>query len=157
MVVLHNGRRVRLASTQSPKAKWLAYGGQAGASVGAMCCGDTGRRSPRRLARRARRPWWADAPNEGGRVGTFRLWSDEIEAMRPEARAVIEAGVAAMPIGEPAADLRSTERIAVARGHGGHDVPARRHRGAVIAGVPCRIRRAEGTPRRSTSTSTAAA
>src|SRR5215510_11435658 len=30
--------------------------------------------------------------HRGGLMGSLRLWSDEVEAMRPEARAAVEAG-----------------------------------------------------------------
>ena len=43
---------------------------------------------------------------QGGHVGTFRLWSDEMEAMRAEAREVIAAGAAAMNLdAKPSSDL----------------------------------------------------
>jgi acetyl esterase/lipase len=77
------------------------------------------------------------------------LWSDEIEALRSEARAVIEAGRASMTLDvEPAPGLTFDERIAAARESMAvvtfllDDTEER-----VIAGVPCRIRHANGTPR----------
>ena len=48
-------------------------------------------------------------------MGTFRLWSDEIEAMRPEARAVIEAvreSLLMQP--NPSPELPVAEQIAFA-------------------------------------------
>ena len=46
----------------------------------------------------------------------FRLWSDEIEAMRPEARAVVEAGRASMLLdAKPAPGLSVAEQVESAR------------------------------------------
>jgi len=81
-------------------------------------------------------------------MGTFRLWSDEIEAMRPEARAVIDAGQTAMTLDMEPAAASVAEQIAAARESMAvmtfllDDTEER-----VIAGVPCRLRHADGTPR----------
>jgi acetyl esterase/lipase len=82
-------------------------------------------------------------------VGTFRLWSDEIEAMRPEARAVIEAGRASMPLGgEARTGLSFDEQVAAAReSMAVVTFPLDEAEERAIAGVPCRILHAEGTPR----------
>jgi acetyl esterase/lipase len=78
----------------------------------------------------------------------MQLWSDEIEAMRPEARQVVAAGIAAMAemfqaSGAPPTD--PTERVllqrkAIERTYA--PVPEAEER--EIAGVPCRVFRPEG-------------
>ena len=82
-------------------------------------------------------------------MGTFRLWSDEIEAMRPEALAVIEAGRSSMMLdAQPSGDLSFEERIAAARESMAvvtFTLPDTEER--KIAGVDCRVRHAEGAPR----------
>ena len=82
-------------------------------------------------------------------MGTFRLWSDEIEAMRPEARAVIEAGRESLLMQPKASpDLPVAEQIAHARQsidavtYASPDAEER-----VIGGVPCRVFRPDGAPR----------
>lgn len=82
-------------------------------------------------------------------MGTFRLWSDEIEAMRPEARAVIEAGRTSMMLdARPAPGLSRDEQVAAARESMAvvtFTLPEAEERD--IAGVACRVLRSEKTPR----------
>jgi len=82
-------------------------------------------------------------------VGTFRLWSDEIEAMRAEARAVIEASQASMMLQpKPSPDLPRDEQIEHARQSMvvvTFPIPEAEER--EIGGVPCRIIRPDGAPR----------
>jgi acetyl esterase len=82
-------------------------------------------------------------------VGAFRLWSDEIEAMRPEARAAIEAGRASMPLDpKPAPGLSVDEQIAIAReGMAKVTYPSPDAQAVEIAGVACRVFRPAGVPR----------
>jgi acetyl esterase/lipase len=77
-----------------------------------------------------------------------RLWSDEIEAMRAEARAVVAAGNAFMTVevlpGTPSRD----ERVAAARASidaNTYPVPEAEER--VIGGVACRVHRPDVDPR----------
>jgi acetyl esterase len=85
----------------------------------------------------------------GMRVGTFRLWSDEIEAMRAEARAVVDAGSASsMLANEPGPELSFDEQVAAARASMvavTFPLPDTEER--EIGGVPCRVIRGEGPPR----------
>ena len=82
-------------------------------------------------------------------MGTFRLWSDEVEAMRPEARAVIDAGQATMMMQpKPSPDLPRDEQVEIARQSMvvvTFPIPEAEER--KIAGVPCRIIRPDGPPR----------
>jgi acetyl esterase/lipase len=82
-------------------------------------------------------------------LGTFRLWSDEIDAMRPEARAVIEAGRSSMMLdAKPSTDLSREEQIAASRQSMAvvtYTVPEAEER--LIGGVPCRVLRPDGEPR----------
>jgi acetyl esterase len=82
-------------------------------------------------------------------VGTFQLWPDEIEAMRSEARAAVEAGRATMMLdAKPPAGLSRDEQIAAARESMDRvTFPVPEAEVAEIGGVPCRIIRSEGTPR----------
>ena len=82
-------------------------------------------------------------------MGAFRLWSDEMEAMRPEARAAVDAGSEWFPLGE-APDVTSTTEERVARQRASHSqaaftVPEADER--QIAGVRCRVFRPEQAPR----------
>jgi acetyl esterase len=82
-------------------------------------------------------------------MGTFRLWSDEVEAMRPEARAAIEAGRSSMLLDpKPPPGLSPAEQIEHARQSMAvvtFPIPEAEER--VIGGVPCRIIRPDGEPR----------
>jgi acetyl esterase len=82
-------------------------------------------------------------------VGTFRLWPDEIEAMRGEARAVVEAGRATMMLDvKPPPGLSSQEQIAAARESMDRvTFPVPEAEAVEIGGVPCRLIRPEGAPR----------
>lgn len=79
----------------------------------------------------------------------LRLWSDEIEAMRPEARSVIEAGRASSPLGQKAsADLSMAEQLAQQRQTmAAVTFPLPDTEERVLGGVPCRVLHAEATPR----------
>jgi len=82
-------------------------------------------------------------------VSSFRLWSDEIEAMRPEARAVIDAGGGAIRLDEVAEpNLSRAGQIEAARRSMAvvtFPVPEAEER--AIGGVACRVIRPEGAPR----------
>jgi acetyl esterase/lipase len=82
-------------------------------------------------------------------VGAFRLWSDEIEAMRPEARAVIEAGRASMLLdAKPPPGLSVAEQVELAReGMVKVTFPIPEAEAVEIAGVPCRVIRPAGDAR----------
>jgi acetyl esterase len=82
-------------------------------------------------------------------VTAFRLWSDEIEAMRAEARAVIEAGRASMMFGDrPSAELSAADQIAAQReSMAAVTFPLPETEERVLAGVPCRILRGKQSPR----------
>ena len=82
-------------------------------------------------------------------MGTFRLWPDEIEAMRGEARAVVEAGRATMLLDEkPPPGLSRDEQIAAARESMERvTFPVPEAEAVEIGGVPCRVIRPEGAPR----------
>jgi len=79
-------------------------------------------------------------------VDTFRLWSDEVEAMRPEARAAIEAGRATFPMGEMAdAGLTRDEQVAQQRqslARVTFPLPDTEERD--LGGVRCRVSRPDG-------------
>lgn len=82
-------------------------------------------------------------------MGTLRLWSDEVEAMRADARAAVDAGSAWFPRGE-ASDVDLTVEEKVARQRASHApvtivVPEGEDRH--IAGVRCRVFRPDTTPR----------
>ena len=85
----------------------------------------------------------------GMNVGTFRLWSDEIDAMRPEARAVIEAGRSSMMLdAKPSTDLSREEQIEASRqSMAVVTFPVPEAEARVIGGVPCRVLRPDGEPR----------
>jgi acetyl esterase/lipase len=82
-------------------------------------------------------------------MGTFRLWSDEVEAMRPDARAAIEVGRESMMLNpKPPAGLSREEQIAHARESIAvitYPIPEAEER--AIGGVPCRIIHPDGAPR----------
>lgn len=82
-------------------------------------------------------------------MGTFRLWSDEVEAMRPDARAAIEAGRESMLLNpKPPPGLSPEQQIAHARASlvaSTYPIPEAEER--AIGGVPCRIIRPDGAPR----------
>jgi acetyl esterase len=91
----------------------------------------------------------ASVGERGASVGTLRLWSDEIEAMRAEARAVVAAGVAANPLDvrvDPG--LSFDEQVVAARAPmAAVTFPLETTEERVIGGVLCRIIRPEGAPR----------
>jgi acetyl esterase/lipase len=72
---------------------------------------------------------------------TYRLWSDEIEALRDEARTVITTTGSLMPRPEVTPGMTQAERIAAQRA--GHQVPPEftvpEAEAREIAGVPCRV------------------
>ena len=83
-------------------------------------------------------------------MATFQLWSDEIEAMRPEARAAIEAGTELLAMFErenfehlPRAERVREQRAAMEKNY--YSVPEAIER--EIAGVPCRVFLPEGHAR----------
>jgi acetyl esterase len=82
-------------------------------------------------------------------MGTFQLWSDEVEAMRPEARAAVEAGRELFPLDNSALDdLTRDERVARQRASLASatlTVPEGEER--EIAGVRCRVFQPEEAPR----------
>jgi acetyl esterase len=82
-------------------------------------------------------------------VGTFRLWSDEIEAMRGEARAAIEAGRDSMMLdAKPPPGLSRDEQIALSRDAMDRvTFPVPEAEVAKFGGVPCRVIRPDGAPR----------
>ena len=89
-------------------------------------------------------------------MGTLRLWSDEVEAMRADARAAVDAGSAWFPRAE-ASDVGLTVEEKVARQRASHAqstivVPEGEERH--IAGVRCRVFRPDTAPRACTCTST---
>jgi len=82
-------------------------------------------------------------------VGAFRLWSDEIEAMRAEARAVIEAGRESMLLdAKPPPGLSVSEQVAAAReGMAKVTFAVPEAEEVDIGGVACRVIRPDGAPR----------
>jgi acetyl esterase/lipase len=86
----------------------------------------------------------------GTQLGSFRLWSDEIEAMRAEARAVVDAGrdstyLSDRPSGE---GLTRDEQVAQQRemmDRVTFPVPEAEER--MIGGVPCRVHRPDDAAR----------
>jgi acetyl esterase/lipase len=81
-------------------------------------------------------------------VGSFRLWSDEIEAMRAEARAAVDAGKDSPYIGDRSNEGTPAEQIARQREQMAqytYTVPEAEER--VIGGVPCRVLRPDGAAR----------
>jgi acetyl esterase len=82
-------------------------------------------------------------------LGTFRLWSDEMDAMRAEAREVIAAGRGLMDLdARPSSDRPRDEQVAAAReSMAVVTFPSPDAEARVIGGVPCRVFRPEGAPR----------
>ena len=82
-------------------------------------------------------------------MGTFRLWSDEIDAMRADARAAIAAGRESMLLDEkPSPGLSRDEQVAIARESMARVTfasPDAEERS--LAGVPCRVFRPDGDAR----------
>jgi acetyl esterase/lipase len=82
-------------------------------------------------------------------MALFRLWSDELEAMRPEARVAVEAGRGMFPRDEAArARMSRDERVAQQRAElASVTFPSDAAEARDIAGVPCRVFRPAGDPR----------
>jgi acetyl esterase/lipase len=82
-------------------------------------------------------------------VGTFRLWSDEVDALRAEARAAVDAGRESSPLGGPPdASLSRDERIAQQRAsHTSVTVRLDDGEDREIEGVRCRVFRPDGEAR----------
>jgi len=82
-------------------------------------------------------------------VQRLRLWSDEVEAMRAEARAAVEAGRAMFPWDEgERADVSRDERVAQHRAElAGVTFESDAAEARDIAGVACRVFRPAGNPR----------
>lgn len=82
----------------------------------------------------------------------MRLWSDEVDALRPEARAVVEAGMAVIAealagAGEPPEDLHDRARFSRASFAATFPAAAADGVDEVLAGVPCRVFRPVGPAR----------
>ena len=89
---------------------------------------------------RGRRKQW--------RMATFRLWSDEVEAMRPEARAAVDAGQGFFPVRDASAALTREERVAQQRAsHAQSTFPVPEADEREIAGIRCRVFRPDGPAR----------
>ena len=74
----------------------------------------------------------------------MRLWSDEIEAMRAEGRAAVEAGRTSMMLDIQAGDLSPAEQLAAQReSMAAVTCPQPDTEERVLGGVPCRILRPE--------------
>ena len=74
----------------------------------------------------------------------MRLWSDEIEAMRAEGRAAVEAGRTSMMLDIQAGDLSPAEQLAAQReSMAAVTFPQPDTEERVLGGVPCRILRPE--------------
>ncbi|HEY7107261.1 MAG TPA: alpha/beta hydrolase [Acidimicrobiia bacterium] len=82
-------------------------------------------------------------------MATLRLWSEEVEALRPEARAVVDAGSAFFPAGGGAAEhLTREERVAQQRAsHVQSTITVPEGEERTIAGVRCRVFRPDGAAR----------
>ena len=82
-------------------------------------------------------------------MGTFRLWSNDIEALRAEARATVEAGRASMMLDtKPPAGGSRDEQVATAReSMAAVTFPVPEAQQVEIAGVACRVIRPDGAPR----------
>ncbi len=82
-------------------------------------------------------------------MGTLRLWSDDIEAMRAEARAAVEAGRSSMALdAKPSAALSRDEQIAAARTSMAQvTFPVPEAQPVEIAGVACRVIRPDHAAR----------
>src|SRR5262245_41017806 len=84
----------------------------------------------------------------GTQLGSLRVWSDEIEAMRAEARACVEAGSEPASIGARSNAGTPEEQVARQREQMAqytYTVPEAEER--VIGGVPCRVLRPDGAAR----------
>ena len=78
----------------------------------------------------------------------MRLWSDEIEAMRAEARAVVAAGNSFMTVEAPSGDLSRDEEVAAARAAiDASTFPVPEAEAVDIGGVACRVHRPQVDPR----------
>ena len=90
-----------------------------------------------------------DESKGDGVVETFRLWSDEVEKMRPEARAAIEAGRATLPIGEMAdAQMTRDEQVAQQRASlAAVTFPLPETEERDLGGVRCRVSLPDGPAR----------
>ncbi len=82
----------------------------------------------------------------------MKLWTDEIEQMRPEARTVVAAALGAVAEmfagqGEPPEDLHERAIFSRATFERNNPEPEPTGVDAELAGVPCRVFRPEGTPR----------
>jgi acetyl esterase len=79
----------------------------------------------------------------------FRLWSDEIEAMRAEARAAVDAGRDAMMLDTKTSDGLSREKQLAAQRESMAAVtfPLPDTEERVLGGVPCRVLLPEAAPR----------
>jgi acetyl esterase len=79
----------------------------------------------------------------------MRLWSDEIEGMRAEAREAVATGDMFMAVdGAPAANLSRDEQVAAARaGIDANTFPVPEAEARTIGGVACRVHRPEGDAR----------
>jgi acetyl esterase/lipase len=77
------------------------------------------------------------------------LWSDEVDAMRPEARAAVEAGRAMFSRDDGArAEMSRDERVAEHRAAlATVTLPVDGADAREVAGVPCRVFRPDGVPR----------
>jgi len=79
----------------------------------------------------------------------MRLWTDDIEALRPEARQVVAAGMELITAslgmaGDPPKDLHERARFARAAFAGVFPAPEADGVDTDVAGVPCRVFRPEG-------------
>ncbi len=82
-------------------------------------------------------------------VARIQLWSDEIEAMRPEARAVIDSSRDALALGEPAPEGATREETigALRQSMDAVTVPMGGAEVREISGVQCRVFRPDGPAR----------
>src|ERR1700688_1476677 len=82
-------------------------------------------------------------------MGTLQLWSDDIDAMRAEARAAVDAGRASMMLdAKPSAELSRDEQIVAARESMAQvTFPVPEAQPVEIAGAACRVIRPDGAPR----------
>ncbi len=82
-------------------------------------------------------------------VARFQLWSDEIEAMRPEARALIDSGRDALALGEPTPEGATREEMltALRQSMDAVTLPMADAEVREISGVPCRVFRPDGPVR----------
>jgi len=82
-------------------------------------------------------------------VASIKLWSDEIEMLRPEARAVIDSNRDALALGEPAPEGATQEEMltALRRSMDAVTLPMSEAEVREISGIPCRIFRPDGPVR----------